>query len=348
VFGQRYEANGTPQGAEFRANTYTTGAQGDPAIAFDASGRFTVTWHGSGPGIARDNSIWARRYASNGAAFGPEFEVTSYAPTSGFTRNARITTLLSQGFVITWQGDGDGDGDGIFARRYNSSGVAQGPQFQVNTYTTGDQTEPVVAGGRDGSFVVVWQGPGPDGSFNAVAARRYNSTGVAQGAEFVVNSYTTGNQSRPWITGVNNHGFVVVWDGLGAANTLDVFARRLSISGTPYGSDARVNTYTTAFQSRPRIAAAADGSFLVAWQSDGQDGDDDGIHAQLYSRSTAGVGSEFQVNSHTLEFQAYVSAAAGGGGRGVFVWTSYAQDGNNSGIFGQRVLMDFIFGDGFD
>ena len=32
-----------------------------------------------------------------------------------------------------------------------------GPEFQVNTYTTGDQTEPKVAADGSGRFVVVWQ-----------------------------------------------------------------------------------------------------------------------------------------------------------------------------------------------
>jgi hypothetical protein len=348
IFGQRYDAAGVPQGGEFRVNTYTTSVQSDPAIATDGSGRFTVTWSGTGPGAAGANRIWARRFASSGGALGPEFEVTSYAPTSGSTRNARIATLANQGFVVTWEAYGDGDEAGIFARRYNSSGVAQGPQFPVNTYTTGGQTFPAVAGGPDGGFVVVWSSFGQDGSINAVIARRYNSAGAPQGGEFQVNTHVTGLQERPSITAVANDGFVVVWDGQGGSDNLGVFARRLSVSGTPYGVEARINTYTTDYQLRPRIVAGADGSFLVVWDSRSQDGDGEGVFGRLFDRSGTAVGGEFQVNTHTPGIQLYPAVSAGAGGQGVVVWMSYPQEGDNHGIFGQRVFLDFLFADGFE
>ena len=43
-------------------------------------------------------------------------------------------------FVITWQSnqqEAPGSSYGVFARRFNSVGTAQGNEFQVNTYTVG-------------------------------------------------------------------------------------------------------------------------------------------------------------------------------------------------------------------
>ena len=42
VFAQRYAADGTPLGGEFRVNTYTTGRQRIPRVAADLLGDFVV------------------------------------------------------------------------------------------------------------------------------------------------------------------------------------------------------------------------------------------------------------------------------------------------------------------
>ena len=56
IFGQRYGSTGSPLGAEFRINSYTTHAQGMPSVSADAAGNFVVVWNsykqdGSGWGI---------------------------------------------------------------------------------------------------------------------------------------------------------------------------------------------------------------------------------------------------------------------------------------------------------
>jgi hypothetical protein len=56
VFGRRYASSGSPQGPDFRVNTYTFTFQVTPSVAADASGNFVVVWgddseDGSGYGI---------------------------------------------------------------------------------------------------------------------------------------------------------------------------------------------------------------------------------------------------------------------------------------------------------
>jgi hypothetical protein len=61
VFGQRYDATGTPRGGEFRVNTYTTADQPAPAVAVDAVGNFIVVW----PSLLQDGEsygVYAQRY----------------------------------------------------------------------------------------------------------------------------------------------------------------------------------------------------------------------------------------------------------------------------------------------
>ena len=61
----------------------------------------------------------------------------------------------------------------------------------VNTFTTSNQNNPAVAIDADGDFVVTWQSSDQDGDGNGIYAQRYNASGVAQGSEFLVNTFTT-------------------------------------------------------------------------------------------------------------------------------------------------------------
>ena len=70
-----------------------------------------------------------------------------------------------------------------------------------------------------------------------------------------------------------------------------------------------VNTYTDEDQSLSSVAIDPDGNFIVAWVSDGQDGDEGGILAQRFDDEANTVGDEFQVNTVTDENQSSPSIA---------------------------------------
>src|SRR5262245_37990707 len=71
--------------------------------------------------------------------------------------------------------------------------VPAGPEFRVNTFTTASQTPVSAAALANGEFVVVMNSP-QDGSSGASVGQRLSASGARLGAEFVVNTYTTGSQ----------------------------------------------------------------------------------------------------------------------------------------------------------
>jgi len=88
-----------------------------------------------------------------------------------------------------------------------------GPEFLVNTYTTGSQFFPQVASDRNGHFVVVWISGGEDGSGYGVFAQRFDASGKRQGLPIPVNTYTTGSQRNPAVAWrADGSSFIVVWD----------------------------------------------------------------------------------------------------------------------------------------
>ena len=77
VYGQRYAADGTPAGTEFRANTTTASDQRNPAVAGLAGGGFVVTWASDGQD-GSGTGIYGQRYASDGSKLGTEFRANTY------------------------------------------------------------------------------------------------------------------------------------------------------------------------------------------------------------------------------------------------------------------------------
>ncbi|MDZ8089930.1 MAG: hypothetical protein RMY16_30915, partial [Nostoc sp. DedQUE12b] len=121
-----------------------------------------------------------------------EFQVNT--TTIGNQSNSTVAIDADGDFVISWQSNGQ-DGTKIYAQRYNTDGTPQGGEFQVNTTTSGNQYNPVIAIDTDGDFVISWQSDSKEGI--DIYARRYNNLGVAQGGEFKVNTYTTSDQANP-------------------------------------------------------------------------------------------------------------------------------------------------------
>ena len=60
--------------------------------------------------------------------------------------------------------------------------AAQGGEFPINTYTTGNQGAPVVAMNASGEFVVTWISYGQDGSDYGIVGQRFDASGRRVGA----------------------------------------------------------------------------------------------------------------------------------------------------------------------
>jgi hypothetical protein len=180
----------------------------------------------------------------------------------------------------------------------------------------------------DGDFVVSWHGygPGDDSELmgSGVFARRFNAAGQPLGGEFRANTTTTGLQADPTVAMDANGDFVVAWEGWDQDGSgLGVFAQRYSAAGEPRGQEFLVNDYTANTQSDPVVAMDADGDFVVAWRSFGQDDSDFGVFARRFDAAGNPVGGEFRVNTITQGNQSYVSVAMDAGGDFVVAWDSY-------------------------
>jgi|GEM_PF-1539889 len=202
-------------------------------------------------------------------------------------------------------------------------------EFQINADNMDSQWTPVVAALNSGDFVVVWTRHSQDLDDSEIYAQRYSAIGIAQDAEFRVNTYTFLRQSSPSIAALNSGDFVVAWHSDGQDGSgLGVYAQRYSAIGIAQDVEFRVNTYTFSNQGTPSIAALNSGDFVVIWVSRAPNGRES-IYAQRYSAVGISQGVEFLLNTSSSP-----SIAALNSGDFVVAWTSY--DGSQSGVYAQR------------
>jgi len=121
-------------------------------------------------------------------------------------------------------------------------------------------------------------------------------------------------------------GFVAFSTGISSA--------QVSLSG----SETKANGTTSNRQLRPAVAQDSSGKFVIAWESEGTDGDGFGIYARRFTSAGASSGAQFIVNTTTAGEQRFPAIASNDSGAFVVVWMDETQDGsgNGWGVYAQR------------
>jgi len=266
VSGRRFDTAGAPVGAQFQVNTNTTGPQRRPDVAADNTGAFVVCWD-TNPVASFE--VRCQRYSSAAVVQGAEISVNTTG--AGDQQLPSVGRESNGNFTVAWQSsnDQDGDGIGIFARRFDVNGVALTAEVEINQVDAGNQSGPSIAMSPSGRYVIAWSSDNGDGVGNStgVVARRYSSAGIAQGNEFVVNTYVTGAQNNPAV-GMNATGdFMIAWQSANQDGSLTgVYAQRYDLLAVPVGVEFRVNTTVVDLQDEPDLIIRGDEPAVV-WTS---------------------------------------------------------------------------------
>ncbi|MCH9674709.1 MAG: DUF4347 domain-containing protein, partial [Gammaproteobacteria bacterium] len=286
----------------------------------------------------------------------PGILVTATSPVQsvGVETQVNTTTASDQGApasasdadgntVVVWHSlnQDDGASYGIYAQRYDASGSPVGGEILVNTTTADQQLTPDVSMAADGRFVVVWSSTNQDGDGTGIYGQRYDASGSALGVEFQIHTTTAGAQDAPSVALADDGSFVVVWHSFGLdGSDYAIAGQRFAANGDPVGSEFGVNSYAIGAQTNAQVAIDADGDFVVAWTSQGQDGSGAGVYAQRFDRAGVERGSEIQIHASTANDQEISGVAMDASGGFVVVWTSDLQDGDATGIYARRFGAD--------
>ncbi len=233
VYGQRYDANGVPQGGEFQVNIDTAGDRNHSSVAMDAAGDFVVAWQSYG----QDGNGWgvyARRFRADGTASKREYLVNT--TTDGDQSSPTVAMDSTGDFVITWTSVNTKTGVTVDPNTgiVNSSGL--------NGISLGSLNQVPLSLGQH------------------VFLQQFSSMGPRLGSELMISFDNTGNQKNSSVV-VNDFGhIVVVWTGTDATGTANhVYAQRFETS-QELNPEASVDTFSTVPHSRdqgPLFGAAA-------------------------------------------------------------------------------------------
>jgi len=291
-------------------------------VAVLPGGEFVVTWASY---TADSTTNLGRRFAASTAPQGGEFEVNTFTTDYQFSP-AVASDGLGQ-FVVVWDSGAffsvgqDGDYYGIFGRRYAAGGPLDVEEFPVNTYTTEAQVLPDVAAASDGRFVVVWNSWGQDGSEYGVFGQRFKANGDPAGNEFDVNTETAYSQRHGRVAMHDDGSFMVVWQSnFQDLEGFGIFGQRFNASGDLVGDEMAINAVTADNQRNPDIAAAADGGFVVVWQSYDEDLDGYGVVARRFNSGGMPISDDFVVNETTQRNQDLPAVASFSDGSFVVAW----------------------------
>lgn len=228
IYGQRFDASGTAQGAEFRVDSDKTIFSSNFSTTELTTGGFVVVWV---PGDQAGNGVYGRRYDGNGIAQGAAFRINSDTENGS---SPSVTALNNGGFAVSWSSS-DGSDSGIYGQRFDASGSPHGAEFLVNSYTTNYQSDSSLTSLANGGFVVTWTSGGigylgQDGSGSGIYGQRFDSSGTPHSAEFLVNSYTYGDQDNSSVTSLNDGGFLVTWESKDESGD-GIFGKRFDANG---------------------------------------------------------------------------------------------------------------------
>ena len=350
-----YAANGT----EYAIIGSLPGDQVWPDVAVTTSGGFVV-WQdnvtdGSGWGVS------ARRLDSTLSGTLSTFRVNVQGTND--QENPRVAMLKNNGAVFVWQGGVEGY-QHIYARFLTPTNTfLTSTDLVVSTFTNNFQINPAVAVLNNSNVVVVFGSFDQAGPYTLqdVFGQILSPTGQQIGTNFLINQFTAYNQRTPAVAALPNGGFVVAWvseqeqaaiNELGIDNTngtspgqivlpsVDIFARLYNGGGVAQGGEFLVDTNALNPCANPAVAAAADGSFMVAWSGRDMVNTTNGwdIYARTFSSAGTG-GATALVNTHLPgnQYAPHISAIAGDY---LLVWTSMGQDGSREGVYGQFVHED--------
>jgi hypothetical protein len=349
-----YKTNGT----EYAIVSSLPGDQVFPDVALGTNGGFAV-WQDN---ITDGNGWGISAQRLDGTLSGTLSPFRVNAQGTNDQERPRVAMLNNGGAAFVWQG-GKKSREHIFARFLTPTNTfLTATDLLVSTFTNNFQIRPAVAVLTNGNIVVVWS------SFNQVRSNSLHDiygqllspAGQKIGANFLINQYTNYNQRAPAVAALKNGGFVVAWvseqqrsvaSGWGTNSTyvtpdtapvpsVDIYARLYRYNAAAVAGEFLVNSNANPC-ANPAVAAASDGTFLVAWSARDQENlftNSWDVYARAFSTNGAG-GAVARVNSTIFSSQ-YIPRVSAIGLDYLVVWTSVDQDGSFEGVFGQYLHSD--------
>ncbi len=227
-----------------------------------------------------------------------------------------VASTPDGGFVVAWYDFRDGNCD-VWHQRFGPNADRLGTNRRVNTDPTMRwQSDPAIAVGDDGRFVLSWEDRRIFGNSD-VFCRRYDKSGNPTGSEFRVgDSAPNGDQIVSGIHMAPDRSFFVAWDDRRHGITGDIYAQFLDSNGAKVDTNFRVNDdpIGLANQYQPAVSGDDSGRYVVAWMDGrGLNAYDWNIFVQRFDAWGNRLGANIKVTTNdSVQWAPWVAAAPTG------------------------------------
>ncbi|HIA04571.1 MAG TPA: hypothetical protein EYN66_22190 [Myxococcales bacterium] len=270
IKAQRWTGSGAVQGPEIDVNTLSPGDQKSPGLAILSDNEWVVAYSDS------NNRVFTRRFDVNGESLIGRPEIIANSIVAGSQQAPSASISGTGNILISYHSPVPGKEDNeILARIVNTKGELVGSEFQINSYTPGDQHDSSTAGASN-RLAVTWVSSNQDSEGDGVYLRLLDGKGTFVSPETLVNKTTSGNQYNPDIAVTDTGNTVVVWEDENQAKSPLIHSRRFDPEGNELTGILKIND-GEAQASAPCIetipsnekceGAECKEAFLVAWES---------------------------------------------------------------------------------
>ena len=262
VFAQLLDPLGRPLGTELHVNEYVPKNQRQPYPAFGPDGDAWVVWASLDPGTSR-NGIFARRFAGEGAGFGPvgpDLEVAALP--WGALEDPAVAVGEDGELLVTWVTYELGARH-VEARRLGADGTPAGPAFRLGEEQDVLEALPELTALPGGAWFVAWQRTDAEGQPLGILGRRVEGDGTL-GPVRALSEDDGRHHVEPSLDADARGRIVLAWMA-GTDGGYEVRARRFDARGLPLGESLRVDQEARGQRSGAAAVCAPDGRFLVAY-----------------------------------------------------------------------------------
>lgn len=291
VFTATYDADGEARGPILQVNPATLGDVFAAETIATSEGYLVI--YTADQDDARDNELWLRPYHFDGTPAGGRVKVNAFKDEDDF--NARAEVLDNGDIIVIWDSENLFNPDGIAGRVFRPDGTPRGPEFRITEDSNSangalnlTNTNLSVAGLDRDRFVVTHNRiDSIDGiTFRVVLGQIFEADGTPVGPEFIVDFDPDSEQEHTTVAALPGGGFVVAWDVWTKTDTSlhfrDVYAQVFNEWGQPVGDQIVVPTNLVDTQDWPSVVGLSGGRFVITYQSNSIDGDDEGIAARIF------------------------------------------------------------------
>lgn len=344
LYVQRLDAGGAPLATEQLVPGATNAAAG-PVIALQDSGAFVLTWTEPGASSAW-TQVMARRFDAAGNAVGPVLAVSG-VESKAVHGNQAVAIAPNGDFAVAWSRKvwdlldltiplgpnptlTNTSSSAIMFRRYRADGT---PVAEASRIAAGSRTYtpligvgigrlldgPAVALRGDGQAWLTWSSLPYGKQPTQIRLQRLAADGKTLGTAALVGEALGVVDSTLMDLDAQNNA-VIAW--LGGGSGRDVQLRRYDSAGQPRGEVMTAHTPSTEYGSRPQLAVAPGGSFVVGWTRK-EPGDqwppDFDAQARRFGADGQPLAPEFRVNTQGPGHQALSGLGVDGAGNPAFL-----------------------------